>query len=347
MKIPKPIKLDSGSWFIQLRLAGESISITKPTKTECIKEAELIKAEHRNGKRAPKVKAADMTLKQLYDDYINGIKATASPSTIKGYKSIRDFRFSDYINTPYKDIDNWQELIDTEVKKVAPKTVRSGWECLATAMRRKKLPVPEVRLPAVPDNEQEFLTYDQIPIFLDAIRGDMAETAALIALHSFRLSELCAMTWETHIDLDRKLLRSKGAYINGDEGYVLNETNKNKKSQRYTPIMIDRLYELLSATENKSGKVITIAPNTVTRHVKAACRAAGLPDVGTHGLRHSFASLALHVGMSEKETMKLGGWSDYKTMRKIYTHVAEKDLERHINAMTAFYQNANENANDA
>lgn len=45
MKVPKPRKLSSGNWFIQLRLGGESISVTEPTEKKCIKSAQLIKAE--------------------------------------------------------------------------------------------------------------------------------------------------------------------------------------------------------------------------------------------------------------------------------------------------------------
>lgn len=346
MKVPKPTKLDSGNWFIRLRLGGESIPVTKPTKSECIKEAQVIKAEHLAGKRAPKAKAEEMTIGALLDDYIAATKGTASPSTVRGYKSIRSNRFPNYIDKPYNSIDNWQQLINEETASVAAKTVKSSWFCLCTAMRRKGLVVPSVRLPAVPKNEHEFLSYDQIPVFMDAVKDTDVEVAALILLHSFRLSEACAMTWETHIDLDRRLLRAKGAYVNGDEGYVINDTNKNTSSQRYTPIMIDRLYELLSACESKQGRVITIAPNTITRHVNAACRAAGLPEVGAHGLRHSFASLAYHLGIPEQECMRLGGWSDYSTMRKIYTHIADLDSERWRNKMTEFYKNVNENVSE-
>lgn len=346
MKVPEPRKLKSGSWFIQLRLDGESISITKPTKTECIKEAELIKAEHRNGKRAAKVKAANMTIGQIVDDYISSISVTASPSTVKGFSSARNTRFKPYEAVKYSDVADWQSIIDEWSKTYAPKTVKNTWTCLCTALSRKGLPVPAVRLPAVPRQTREFLAYDEIPKFLEAIKGDKAELGALILLHSFRLSEACAMDWSTHIDLKRKMIRAKGAYVQGKNGkYYLNETNKNLSSQRWVPIMIDRLTELLENEPDKTGRVIRMAPETLQRRIDRVCEAAGLPKVGAHGLRHSFASLAQHLGLPEQETMRLGGWSDYNTMRKIYTHIAEKDSERHINAMTAFFQNANKNAN--
>ena len=35
--------------------------------------------------------------------------------------------------------------------------------------------------------------------------------------------------------------------------------------------------------------------------------------------------------------MEIGGWSDSGTMSKIYTHIAQSDVDRYQTAMTAFY----------
>ena len=51
MKVPEPRKLKSGTWFIQMRLGGESVPVSAATRTECIRQAEKIKADYRNGKR--------------------------------------------------------------------------------------------------------------------------------------------------------------------------------------------------------------------------------------------------------------------------------------------------------
>ena len=45
--------------------------------------------------------------------------------------------------------------------------------------------------------------------------------------------------------------------------------------------------------------------------------------------------------------MQIGGWADAGTMRKIYTHIAQADINYYSGAMSQFYKNANENANDA
>ena len=86
-------------------------------------------------------------------------------------------------------------------------------------------------------------------------------------------------------------------------------------------------------------------PNSAYKQINKICRETGLPEIGVHGLRHSFASLAYHLGMTELEAMAIGGWSDYQTMREIYTHLSKSDLKNAENKMSAFYKNANENAN--
>ena len=71
--------------------------------------------------------------------------------------------------------------------------------------------------------------------------------------------------------------------------------------------------------------------------VHKACKKAGVTDVSVHGLRHSFASLAYHLGVPERITMEIGGWSDPGTVNKIYTHIAKTDMEHYQSEMANFY----------
>ena len=71
--------------------------------------------------------------------------------------------------------------------------------------------------------------------------------------------------------------------------------------------------------------------------VYKACDKAGIDRVDVHGLRKSFASLCHHLKMSEPEVMKLGGWSDISTMRKIYTQISNKDIEKAESKLSDFF----------
>lgn len=338
MKIPEPRRLPSGSYFIQLRLNGSSVPVTARTARECKRAAELIKAEHRAGKR--QIAASyERTLAQVLKAYLDKHEAVLSPSTVRGWESYRLHRFAAYRDRAIGKID-WQQMITDEAASVAPKTVKCAWGFVAKALRDEAgIEPPRVRLPQVPVREIPFLQPNEIKLFLAAIKGNIAERAALLELHGLRRSEVLGLDW-ADVDIKKGLLHIKGATVqNKDGAFVKKETNKNSSSTRTIPIMIPRLRELLEEEQNKTGAVVTIAANTMLRNIKEACAAAGVTQVGNHGLRHSFASLGYHLGLSERQLMQLGGWSDYTTMHKIYVRVAAEDEKAAQNKITAFYSN--------
>lgn len=348
MKVPKPRKLPSGSWFIQLRLNGVSVPVTAATERECRRQAELIKAEHRAGKREVAKASADPTLRQAIDTYIGKRKNTLSPSTIDGYRRIQRNRFRAYMDKPLSRLKDWQKICDEEAEMCAPKTLRNAYRFIVSVLAENGISAKKVTLPVMAPNTRQWLDHEQIRILTVSVRGTGEELPVLFALHSLRRSEMLALEW-ADIDLRNNTIRVAGAVVQDEtHAFVTKTANKNAASTRTVPIMIPALREALDAVprDQRQGRVITCSPHTVCNRINVACRRAGLPEVGTHGLRHSFASLAYHLGMSERETMEIGGWSDPQTMHKIYTHLAAADRVRAENRMAAFYKNANENANE-
>lgn len=123
MKVPNPRKLKSGTWFIQLRLGGESISVSARTKKECVRQAQYIKAEYVAGKRAAPPKKPEIekspTLGEAIDAYIARREAALSPSTIRGYITIKRTRFLTLMDREITEIrpDDWQAACNDELKK--------------------------------------------------------------------------------------------------------------------------------------------------------------------------------------------------------------------------------------
>ncbi len=155
MKIPEPVKLPSGAWFIRLRLGGESIPISALTKTECIQQAQLAKAEYAAGRR--RMRYGDFTLGECLDIYIKRYDPVLSPSTAANYRSMRKTRFRDYMDIPVREIKDWQAMVNKELKNVGEKTVRNAWGLVSAALRDSDQPVPQVKLPKVPVNEMPYL----------------------------------------------------------------------------------------------------------------------------------------------------------------------------------------------
>ena len=88
----------------------------------------------------------------------------------------------------------------------------------------------------------------------------------------------------------------------------------------------------------KHGPVMVISQNSLRYGIRKICEANSLPDVGIHGLRHSFASLAYHLQIPEMIAAEIGGWSDTATMHRIYTHIAQEDVDHYKTAMERWYK---------
>lgn len=345
MKIPTPRRLPSGSYFVRLRLGGEDICITRPTAKECRIDAEFIKAEHRAGKRKAPVKAGDMTLKDTVEAYVEKHKAILSPSTYRAYDIYKDSRFRAYQDKKLDDID-WQQMINDELRIVKPKTVKNGWGLVHASLDFAGYPAPKVKLAQVPVNEIPFLQPDEILPFCKAVKGARVEIAALLELHGLRMSEVRGLPWDK-VDLKRDVITVCGAVVRGKDSDVAKKTNKNATSTRHVPIMIPQLHDALNAVSNKTGSVVDLPAQTMLNGVKSACKRAGVTEVGNHGLRHSFASLCYHCGISERQLMSWGGWADFAVMHKRYIRLAAADESAARDKLTEFFKNGNKMATRA
>ena len=340
MKIPEPRKLPSGNYFIQLRLGGESISVTDPSRTACIREARAIKAEYLAGKRAKAAPEAP-TLTEAVDAYIAQRSNTLSPLTIRGYRTIQKHRFQTTMPRRLDQIadEEWQGIVNAEAALCAPKTLKTAFAFVRGVVEHTTgRSLPNVSLAAPVPKEKPFLTPDQIRVFVKAVKDTRYAVPALLALSSLRISEIQALRWED-IPEDPDFIRVQGAVVlNEKNKYQRKAQNKNATSTRNVPVMIPELLAAIQRDRKPSGPVLDITQNSLRCAIKKICRENDLPDVGVHGLRHSFASLAYHLQVPERIAMEIGGWADATTMHKIYTHIAQADIQRYQTAMTDFYK---------
>lgn len=202
----------------------------------------------------------------------------------------------------------------------------------------KRLRSEKITLPQLEADEHLFLDNEQIKIFVDKVSGKAVEIPALLALHSLRRSEIAGLDWK-NIDLKKKTITIRGSVVPNEEGKLTyKKMAKNDSSARTIPIMIPSLYDALSAVKDKSGAVCTMHPNSIYKAVNTICKENDLPLVGVHGLRHSAVSLMYSFGINEATAMRLCGYSDWGTMRKIYTHLDSKSAEAAAQKITDFFQ---------
>lgn len=327
-KVPTP-RQKGQTWFAQVTIGDERVYISGGSEEEYYAKARAAKQNIIEiQKNRPK-----LTLGTAIDRFITARSNVLSPSTIKAYKSYRKTRFQNCMSCDINSID-YQRMVNDEAEIASPKTIANAWRLVTASLKYANSAAPKVSTPKIPKSTRPWLDYEQITQFIKAIQGKDCELAALLALNGLRRSELLHLSSDD-VDTERGLIYVRGASVYNDKGQFISKgTNKNSTSTRTVHIVIPRLTELLRC---KNGALVTTKPNTTYVQVNRICRENGLPEVGVHGLRHSFASLAYHLKWSEATTMREGGWSNSATVHRIYTHLAAADANADIAKMVDFF----------
>lgn len=345
IKIPKARQLPSGNWFVQLRLDGQSIPITEPTEREAVAKAMAIKDGIIKYKKVP---MAERTLTQAIDLWIADNEHRLSPATIRGYVTCQKNGFKTLMPMKCGKITDKviATAVNNECKRYSAKTIENRWRFIAQVLEWATGERFTPKLPQVVVEPPEFLDQEDLNTFLKSIKGKKVEITALLAISSLRRSEMAALNWDRgDIDLKNRWIHVRGAMVpNKEHKMVTKETNKNSVSRRDVPI-IDPLYEALNAVEVKKGRVVPQHPATMLTRINKACRDAGVPEVGCHGLRHSFASLCHILHVPAQVAMEIGGWADRATMDRIYTHVSKRTKDSYQNQFTNYFKTPEDNAN--
>lgn len=210
----------------------------------------------------------------------------------------------------------------------APKTVQSVHIMMGSAMSTAKLwkcvsvnPMDGVKAPSLTRRPHKTWTPDQMTRFLTEARTDrLYGLWVLVASTGMRRSELCGLT-RNGLDLTA----TGGATIRMNvtsvvaKGKVVVGGGKSRTSRRpvaldrYTAAVLaehlDRLADERTTFGNSyqdGGLVFCwpdgthIYPDTVTEKFNALVDRAGLPLITLHGVRHSYATIALRSGVHPK-----------------------------------------------
>lgn len=327
INVPKARQLSSGKWFIQLRSGGRSVSITEDTEEACVLKAKATKAGLIEAQR----NAPDIIVRQAVEKYISDRDGIISPSTKRGYLIIVRTRFKSLMNTNLKNINDsvLRQAVKEEARLCSPKTLKNAYALIAAAIFAETHQKYDVTLPPVMPAQKAYLTPEQIPIFLNAIRNTEIEIPCLLGLWSLRRSEIFGLSPED-INLSRKTITVHSSVVYDENGNLVKKNStKNESSTRIIPLS-GRLYDLLKAKVSAGESIITVNPHSLYDRIIRVCKLNNLPLIGVHGLRHSFASLCYYLNIPKKIVMQIGGWSDNGTMERLYTHISQSDVDRFI-----------------
>ncbi len=285
-------------------------SFTAPTRKEAEALANIFvlkRQNYTNGK---------ITLKDATEEYLRLNESVLSPTTIYGYKKIKK-TFPQKLNEKYltditkKEIDEW---IQEQSEKYSPKTVSNRYGFLHTVMTYNGIELEEHKLPQKRPTKYFIPTKSEVEKLIEYARGKGDDELLLIlmlgAYGCMRRGEICGLKPE---DVDGNVIHVHSNKVYTESGAIIKGT-KTYSSDRYIEAPIKLLNELKGRT-----CFVTVAPSTASKKVKDAVKKCGLnSEFHLHTLRHFCASYLHANNMPTKYIQEYGGWSDTKTLEKIY-----------------------------
>lgn len=310
MKIPKAIKLPSGNWYVNVMVNGRRISVTAATKKEAENEAAVLKAGVKTA-----AKEINGTVGDVIDRYIESKDAVLSPSTVAGYRRIRNNALLELMDIPVKKLTQQtvQKAVNRMAKEKSPKSVRNAHGLLSAALAAY---APDIVLRTTMPQKQRYdiaiPSDEDVEKILNAAKGDPIELPLLLAIWlGLRMSEVLGLKWA---DVDKNVLHIRRALV--DEG---EKTTKTYSSQRDL-FLPDYILHLMKDTPHTSDHIVPLSRRTLYCRFQAVCKKANVQHYRFHDLRHINASVMLALGIPNRYAQERMGHATDNMLKTVYQH---------------------------
>jgi integrase len=179
----------------------------------------------------------------------------------------------------------------------------------------------------------------QLRAFLDQVRGDSLYAAwLLLATTGMRRGEVAGLRWpDVDLEVGRVSPRRPRVVVNYEVVVSEPKTAKGRRSLALDPATVAALREhrtrqleqrlAVGPRWQESGLVFTwpdgrpIHPERFSRWFEQHARAAGLPKIRLHDVRHSYATAALSAGIPAKVVSERLGHATIAITMDTYSHV--------------------------
>ena len=326
-------QLPSGTWRARVYCGrdenGKQIfkCFTNEKRWKVEKEAEEYEKKNRTHLK--------MTVGEAVKDYIKTRENILSPSSIRGYlimldNSMDEVKDIEVDSLTERDLQKW---VNNNSTRYAPKSVKSQFSLVRTALRRLKLDLDYtmILLPKQSRHKINIPTEEQMAKILAMVEGTSVEIPVTIALTlGLRQSEIAALKWS---DYDGKTLSIHAAKVpDRNSKYIEKQTTKSAASTR-TLEVTGICKERLDRANRTSEYISDMLPSSVLKKFQKLCKANGLPKFTMHAQRHANASLMLAEGVPDKYAMERLGQSSPNMIKDIYQHTFDtkhKEVSRTI-----------------
>jgi integrase len=182
-------------------------------------------------------------------------------------------------------------------------------------------------------------TADQLRAFLEATADDrLAAAWVLVATTGINRGELLGLAWDS-VDLEAGAV-TIAAQLTLADGQPVDSDPKTDRRRRTISLDPDTLADLRAHAARQQDEILEagslwqetglvftredgspIHPERLSRRFKTLTRRAMLPHIGLHGLRHTYATIALASGVPAKVVSERLGHASTSITMDIYQHV--------------------------
>ncbi len=164
---------------------------------------------------------------------------------------------------------------------------------------------------------------------LNACEGYLRAMVAIAGMAGLLEGEILGLRW-SDIDFNNDSIRVMRNYLPG-QGFSDLKTKDSRRNAPMIRILKDILLDYRESRGNPKPEEL-LFPNRVGNPIgrdkfyplfKNALRAAGLPDIRFHDLRHFYASLAIAGGVNPRALMELMGHANIQTTLNLYSGLTE------------------------
>ena len=267
----------------------------------------------------------DMTVAEYWDTFYLPSIQNLSPSTVNGYTH----QYEKYVRPMFGDrLLNTLKAreIETKLSEIdKPGAQRGAYKCLRQIVNEAyKDEIVEsnpfqrrIRLKRMDKYEPEVLLLDDLPEWLQAIKGSKWEPVLLVMLFGgLRREEACALFWsDIEFGIDACSIRVDKALT--EVGGKLHEgPTKTAESKRIVYLAgypAERLLELSgegALVPDSNGN--RMAPNRISNEYRALMKRKGAKYVPMRNLRNSYATIMQGLGASDSLISKSLGHTNLK-----------------------------------
>lgn len=325
-------KTAAGNWCVQAYI-GTDINGKKQTKRfygATKKEAELAAAQFLLKKKLNN-DVNRKTLEDAIQEYIDSKAVNLSPSTVRGYGTIKRNLPKPFLLCPLGKIDNktLQTYISQYSKGRSRKTVENALGFLSGVFSQNdiELDLDRLTLPQKKKVEMYVPSAEDVEKILEYVKDTPFEVpVALAAYMGLRRGEIVALNWED-VDFEKDRITIDKSLVRDQEGVWHEKPPKSFAGNR-TLTMPGPLREILERHQKPEGRVCEVNPHSLTMHFREKAEAAGVQPFNFHALRHFYASVLLRLNVPNKYAQRRMGHSSSSILERVYQHLMEdKDEE--------------------